>query len=45
MRLHKTLTGHELTVWRDTVGNRELGKEVGVKKGEDEGSDEGDEEE
>ena len=41
----KTVTGHELTVWRDAVGNRELGKEVGVKKGEDEGSDEGDGEE
>jgi hypothetical protein len=38
----KTVTGHELTVWRDAVGNRELGKEVGVKEDEDEGSDEGD---
>ena len=40
----KAVTGHELTVWRDTIGNRELGKEVGAKKegDEDEGSDEGD---
>jgi len=32
----KAVTGHELTVWRDAIGNRELGKEVNMKKGEDE---------
>lgn len=32
----KAATGHELTVWRDAVGNRELGKEANMKKGEDE---------
>jgi len=32
----KVVTGHELTVWRDAVGNRELGKEVNTKKEEDE---------
>src|SRR5712671_1764632 len=39
----KSVTGHELTVWRDAVGNRELGKEVKTKKdeGEDEDSSEG----
>lgn len=36
----KVATGHELTVWRDAVGNRELGKEVTTKKDDDEGSDE-----
>ncbi|KAF8272873.1 hypothetical protein EI94DRAFT_1716935 [Lactarius quietus] len=35
----KTATGHELTVWRDVVGNRELGKEVSTKEDDDEGSD------
>jgi hypothetical protein len=38
----KTVTGHELTVWRDAIGNMELGKDVGAKSDEDEGSDEGD---
>ncbi|KAI0004177.1 hypothetical protein BJV74DRAFT_429326 [Russula compacta] len=28
----KAVTGHELTVWRDAVGNRELGKEANAKK-------------
>ncbi|KAH9968808.1 hypothetical protein BC827DRAFT_1151979 [Russula dissimulans] len=37
----KSVTGHELTVWRDAVGNRELGKEVNTKKDEDEDSSEG----
>lgn len=37
----KTATGHELTVWRDAVGNSELGKEVNSKEDDDEGSDEG----
>jgi hypothetical protein len=32
----KVVTGHELTAWRDAVGNRELGKEVNTKKEEDE---------
>jgi hypothetical protein len=32
----KVVTGHELTAWRDAVGNRELGKEVDTKKEEDE---------
>lgn len=36
----KTATGHELTVWRDAVGNSELGKEVNSKEDDDEGSDE-----
>ena len=37
----KTATGHELTAWRDAVGNRELGKEVNTKEDDDdEGSDE-----
>jgi hypothetical protein len=41
----KAVTGHELTVWRDAVGNRELGKEVGVKNEDDnEVSDEGESE-
>jgi len=35
----KAATGHELTVWRDAVGNRELGKEVSTKEDDDEGSD------
>ena len=35
----KTATGHELTVWKDAVGNRELGKEVSTKEDDDEGSD------
>ena len=35
----KIVTGHELTVWRDTVGNRELGKEVSTKEDDDESSD------
>lgn len=38
----KAVTGHELTVWRDAVGNRELGKEANAKKGEDDdGSEDG----
>jgi len=37
----KSVTGHELTVWKDAVGNRELGKEVKPKKGEDEDGSEG----
>ena len=37
----KEVTGHELTAWRDAVGNRELGKEANVKRGGDEGSSEG----
>ena len=37
----KTATGHELTVWRDAVGNSELGKEVNSKEDDDEDSDEG----
>ena len=32
----KVVSGHELTVWRDAVGNRELGKEVNTKKEEEE---------
>jgi hypothetical protein len=28
----KEVTGHELTAWRDAVGNGELGKEANVKK-------------
>ncbi|KAH9081929.1 hypothetical protein EDB83DRAFT_2213710 [Lactarius deliciosus] len=40
----KAATGHELTVWRDAVGNRELGKEVNMKGDDDEGSDKGGEE-
>jgi len=35
----KIATGHELTVWKDTVGNRELGKEVSTKEDDDESSD------
>ncbi|KAN0134877.1 hypothetical protein V8E53_007251 [Lactarius tabidus] len=35
----KTVTGHELTAWRDAVGNSELGKEVNSKEDDDEGSD------
>lgn len=31
----KVVSGHELTAWRDAVGNRELGKEVNTKKEED----------
>jgi len=31
----KVVSGHELTVWRDAVGNRELGKEVNTKKEEE----------
>ena len=35
----KEVTGHELTVWRDAIGDRELGKEANVKKkGDDEDS-------
>ena len=37
----KEVTGHELTAWRDAVGNRELGKEANVKKGDDEDGSEG----
>jgi len=38
----KSVTGHELTVWRDAAGNRELGKEVKTKdEDEDEDSSEG----
>jgi hypothetical protein len=37
----KEVTGHELTAWRDAVGNGELGKEVNVKKGDDEDGSEG----
>ncbi|KAI0307960.1 hypothetical protein B0F90DRAFT_96719 [Multifurca ochricompacta] len=36
----KAATGHELTAWRDAVGDKELGKEGYVKKDEGEGSDE-----
>ena len=36
----KVVTGHELTVWRDAVGNKELGKEGNTKKAEDEEGDE-----
>jgi hypothetical protein len=32
----KAVSGHELTVWKDAVGNGELGKEVNTKKEEDE---------
>jgi hypothetical protein len=39
----KVVTGHELTGWRDAVGNRELGKEVNRKKEEDEDDAEGEE--
>ncbi|KAI9445050.1 hypothetical protein H4582DRAFT_878399 [Lactarius indigo] len=35
----KAATGHELTVWKDAVGNKELGKEVNTKEDDDEGSD------
>ncbi|KAI0274804.1 hypothetical protein BC834DRAFT_965285 [Gloeopeniophorella convolvens] len=39
----KTVTGQELTVWRDAVGNREQGKEAGTKQAVDEdGEDEDD---
>jgi hypothetical protein len=39
----KEVTGHELTAWRDAVGNGELGKEANVKKrdGEDHSASEG----
>jgi hypothetical protein len=37
----QAVTGHELTVWRDAVGNRELGKEANMKKGDDEDGGEG----
>lgn len=37
----KGVTGHELTAWRDAVGNGELGKEANVKKGGDEDGSEG----
>ena len=36
----KVVTGHELTVWRDAVGNRELGKEMNTKKEDDDGGGE-----
>jgi hypothetical protein len=36
----KVVTGHELTVWRDAVGDRELGKEASTKK-EDDGDGDG----
>ncbi len=32
----KEVTGHELTAWRNAVGNGELGKEANVTKGDDE---------
>jgi hypothetical protein len=37
----KEVTGHELTAWRDAVGNGELGKEANVKKADDEDGSEG----
>jgi hypothetical protein len=37
----KEVTGHELTAWRDAVGNGELGKESNVKKEDDEDGSEG----
>ena len=37
----KEVTGHELTAWRDAVGNGELGKEANVKKGSEDGSEGG----
>ena len=37
----KEVTGHELTAWRDAVGNGELGKESNVKKEEGEDGSEG----
>lgn len=37
----RAVTGHELTVWRDAVGNRELGKEGNMKKEDDEDGSEG----
>lgn len=37
----KEVTGHELTAWRDAVGNGELGKEANMKKGDNEDGDEG----
>jgi hypothetical protein len=37
----KQVTGHELTAWRDAVGNGELGKEANVKKGDGEDGSEG----
>jgi hypothetical protein len=37
----KEVTGHELTAWRDAIGNGELGKEDNMKKGDDECGDEG----
>ena len=37
----RAVTGHELTLWRDAVGNRELGKEVNVKKEDGEDDSEG----
>jgi hypothetical protein len=37
----KEVTGHELTAWKDAVGNGELGKEANVKKGDDEDGSEG----
>ena len=39
----KGVTGHELTAWRDAVGNRELGKEANVKKGDDDEAEDGSE--
>jgi len=35
----KATAGNDLTVWKDAVGNRELGKEVSTKEDDDEGSD------
>ena len=36
----KVVTGHELTVWRDAVGNRELRKDLNTKKEEGDDGDE-----
>ena len=39
----RAVTGHELTLWRDAVGNRELGKEANMKKEDGEDGSEGEE--
>jgi hypothetical protein len=37
----KVVSGHELTAWRDAVGNRELGKEVKVNTKKEEDDEDG----
>ncbi|KAI9512896.1 hypothetical protein F5148DRAFT_654775 [Russula earlei] len=41
----KAVTGAELTVWRDAVGDRELGKEANTKKEDEDSSGDGEGEE